>query len=115
MPASVRNSVVLPAPLVPTSPSRSPLASENVTSRRAATTTRCLASLAMRPETLEITVFFRLRALPWYSGKSRLTPRTSISAPIALHPERDAAAHAGEQEPRQGTQQHRIHQRRDHV
>ena len=70
MPASVRNSVVLPAPLPPTSPSRSPKRSVNDTSRNACTTTRCFASSCKRaPRVADVaaanTVRFRLRLFPW--------------------------------------------------
>ena len=64
MPASVRSSVVLPAPLPPINASLSPLASVNEMSRSASTTTRDCLSWPSRPDAAAITVFFRLRLLP---------------------------------------------------
>jgi hypothetical protein len=65
IPAKVRSSVVLPAPLPPTSASRSPGLSVKDTLRKACTTTRFCRSALTRPEAADSTIFFRLRALPW--------------------------------------------------
>src|ERR1051326_4445774 len=77
MPASMRSRVDLPAPLCPTSPTRSPSCSDRSMSRSAAMIgTRW--SVPILPPTLPSTAFFNDRVLASKIGKSTDAFRTSM-------------------------------------
>src|SRR4051794_5676880 len=113
MPASRRSSVDLPAPLCPTSPTRSPWRSDSVTSR-SASTTGTFASV-MRPPARPSTDFFRDRFLASKIGKSTEAFRTSIETITSLpwlassHPVGDAGAVVAQRDQGQGPADHGDH------
>src|SRR3546814_4579149 len=76
MPDSNRSSVDLPAPLCPTSPTRSPICRDMVMSRNASTTTTLDSLRPMLPPALPRNAFFSDRDLASKLGSS--TPAFSV-------------------------------------
>src|SRR3712207_4824149 len=94
MPDSSRSSVDLPAPLWPTSASRSPSSKCRSMPRSASITTTLRALAATLPPTTPSTVCFRDRDFASKIGKSTLASWTSMLtiAVVSSDPVRDAAA-----------------------
>src|SRR3712207_3144601 len=96
MPAMRRRSVDLPAPLCPTSATRSPLRSDTVMSR-SASMIGTLDSVPMRPPARPSTAFLSERVFASKIGKSTAAPAMSMrgsggGAVMSSHPVRDAGA-----------------------
>src|SRR3712207_4568564 len=104
MPDSSRSSVDLPAPLWPTSASRSPSCRCRLIPRSASITTTLRSLAATLPPTTSSTVCFRDRDLASKMGKSTLASRTSMLTMVASSsdPVRHAAAVAAHDQQRQG-------------
>src|SRR5919206_1899674 len=108
MPDSSRSRVDLPAPLWPTSASRSPSSRCRLMFRRASMTTTLRSLAATLPPTTPSTVCFSERDLASKMGKSTLALRTSMLTMVASSsdPVRDAAAVATHDQQGQGPADH---------
>src|SRR5919202_3657735 len=108
MPDSSRSRVDLPAPLWPTSASRSPSETCRLMLRRASMTTTLRSLAATLPPTTPRTVCFSDRDLASKIGKSTLASRTSMLTMVASSsdPVGDATAVATHDQQRQGPADH---------
>src|SRR5699024_11689170 len=83
---STRNRVDLPAPLWPTSPTRSPSRRCKLMSLRASTTTTLSSFCPMAPPAVESTAFFNERDFASKMGKSTHALYVSIETMVLLKP-----------------------------
>src|SRR5689334_15503502 len=105
MPDIRRSSVDLPAPLCPTSATRSPLRSLSVMSR-SASMMGTLELVPMRPPARPSTAFFNDRVFASKMGKSTPAPSKSMLTMSASDPVCDAGAVAAHGEQRRGAAGH---------
>src|SRR5918997_6999153 len=97
MPDISRSNVDLPAPLCPTSATRSPRRSDTVTSR-SASMIGTFDSVPMRPPARPSTAFFSERVLASKIGKSTAAPAMSMLTMRPSNPVRDAGAVVAEED-----------------
>src|SRR5947199_3150439 len=95
MPAMRRSSVDLPAPLCPTSATRSPVRSDTVMSRNASMI-GTFESVPIRPPARPSTAFLSERVLASKIGKSTPAPAISMLTPLTTRPPAlNPVSHAG--------------------
>src|SRR3954447_14514646 len=106
MPDMSRSSVDLPAPLCPTSATRSPLRRDTVMSRRASMM-GTLEPVPILPPARPSTAFFSDRVLASKIGKSTAAPSRSMLTMPSSDPVRDAGAVVAEADERRDAARHR--------
>src|ERR1700754_725656 len=105
MPDMSRSSVDLPAPLCPTSATRSPLRRDTVMSR-SASMMGTFESVPIRPPARPRTAFFSERVFASKIGKSTAAPSRSMLTMPSSDPVRDAGAIVAETDERRDAARH---------